>query len=94
MTAKVKQIEADGVTISIINYNSDDYMSLTDMIKAKDGDFFISDWLRNANTLDYIAAWESMNNPDFNYGEFAIIRQSAGCCQFKSNQACIPRVFL
>ncbi|MFA5297979.1 MAG: KilA-N domain-containing protein [Lutibacter sp.] len=78
MTAKIKQIEVDGVTISIVNYNSEDYMSLTDMIKAKDGDFFISDWLRNANTLDYISAWESMNNPDFNYGEFAIIRQSAG----------------
>ena len=74
MTAKIKKIEADGVTISIVNYNSEDYMSLTDMIKAKDGDFFISDWLRNANTLDYIAAWESMNNTGFNYGEFAIIK--------------------
>lgn len=83
MTAKIKKIEADGVTISIVNYNSEDYMSLTDMIKAKDGDFFISDWLRNANTLDYIAAWESMNNTGFNYGEFAIIRQSAGSNSFK-----------
>jgi hypothetical protein len=41
------------------------------MIKAKDGGFFISDWLRNTNTLDYVSAKESMNNPDFNYGEFA-----------------------
>ena len=53
---KIKQIEADGITISIVNYNADHYMSLTDMMKAKDGDFFISDWLRNANTLDYISA--------------------------------------
>jgi hypothetical protein len=83
MTAKIKQIEADGITISIVNHDSDHYMSLTDMMKAKDGDFFISDWLRNANTLDYIAAWESMNNPDFNYGEFAVIRQSAGSNSFK-----------
>nr|WP_314346012.1 hypothetical protein [Haemophilus parahaemolyticus] len=26
-------------------------MNLTDMLKAKDGEFFISDWLRNRNTL-------------------------------------------
>jgi len=28
--------------------------------------------------LDYITAWEDMYNPNFNYGEFAIIRQAAG----------------
>lgn len=48
------------------------------MIKAKDGDFFVSDWLRNANTLEYLSAWERLNNHDFNYGEFAIIRKGAG----------------
>jgi hypothetical protein len=28
------------------------YISLTDMLKAKDGDFFISDWLRNGNAVE------------------------------------------
>jgi hypothetical protein len=27
------------------------FISLTDMLKAKDGDYFISDWLRNRNTV-------------------------------------------
>lgn len=35
-------------------------------MKTNYGSFFISDWLRNANTLDYISAWESMHNPNFN----------------------------
>lgn len=83
MTAKLKKIEVEGKIISIVEYNSEDYISLTDMIKAKEGAFFISDWLRNANTLDYISAWETMNNSNFNYGEFAIIRQSAGANSFK-----------
>lgn len=81
--AKRNSITVQGTTINITSTNEEDYISLTDMVKAKDGDFFISDWLRNANTLDYIAAWESMNNKDFNYGEFAIIRQSAGSNSFK-----------
>ncbi|WP_339699697.1 KilA-N domain-containing protein [uncultured Roseivirga sp.] len=79
----MKKIEVEGKVITIVDHNSDDFISLTDMIKAKDGSFYISDWLRNANTLDYISAWESMHNPNFNYGEFATIRQSAGSNAFK-----------
>ena len=50
---------------------------MTDMIKAKDGDFFITDWLRNRNTLEYIGIWEKVYNPNFNYGEFATIRNQS-----------------
>ena len=50
-----KKITVQSTEISVlIGKNDNDYISLTDMIKAKDGDFFISDWLRNRNTLEYI----------------------------------------
>lgn len=52
--------------IRVIKQNGEDYISLTDMLKAKDGEFFISDWLRNRNTLEYIGIWEEINNPNFN----------------------------
>ena len=59
----------------IIHFDIDNNsISLTDMIRAKDGDFFISDWLRNRNTVEFLGIWESLHNPDFNYGEFAIIK--------------------
>ncbi len=80
---KVQKIVVDNVSISLTEIGDEDYICLTDMIKAKDGEFFISDWLRNVNTLEYISAWETMNNPGFNYGEYAIIRQSAGTNTFK-----------
>jgi len=53
------------------------------MLKAKDGDFFISDWLRNRNTLEYLGIWEKLYNPNFNYGDFALIRNQAGLNSFK-----------
>ena len=53
------------------------------MLKAKDGEFFISDWLRNRNTLEYIGIWEELNNPNFNYGEFALIKSQSGLNRFK-----------
>jgi len=31
-----------------------DYICLTDMLRAKDGDFLITDWLRNRNTIEFI----------------------------------------
>ena len=48
------------------------------MLKAKDGVFFISDWLRNRNTVEFLGIWEQIHNLAFNYGEFAIIKSQAG----------------
>jgi len=53
------------------------------MLKAKDGEFFISDWLRNRNTVEFLGIWESVYNPDFNYGGFATIRSQAGLNSYK-----------
>jgi len=69
--------------ITVIQLQDEDYICLTDMLKAKDGDFFVSDWLRNRNTLEYIGICEQINNPDFNYGEFAVIKNKSGLNSFK-----------
>jgi len=53
------------------------------MLRAKEGEFFISDWLRNRNTVEFLGMWESVFNPGFNYGEFAIIRSQAGLNSYK-----------
>mgnify|MGYP002409259134 FL=1 len=47
-----------GTEISVTTINDNDYISITDMLKAKDGDFFISDWLRNRNTVEFLGIWE------------------------------------
>src|SRR5580693_582479 len=81
--AKNKTINVKGTEITIIKQNNEDYISLTDMLKAKDGDFFIADWLRNRNTVEFLGVWESVYNPAFNYGEFAIIKSQAGLNSYK-----------
>jgi len=80
MSKKYKNIVVLNNEITI---TKDDFISLTDMLKAKDGDFFISDWLRNRNTLEYIGIWERIHNPNFNYGEFAIIKSQSGLNNYK-----------
>ncbi len=80
---KGKKITVKDTSIRIVAVEDEDYISLTDMLRAKDGDFFISDWLRNRNTVEFLGIWESVNNPAFNYGEFATIRSQAGLNSYK-----------
>lgn len=77
------KIKVQDTEVTIIQVNDEDYLSLTDMIRAKDGDFFVTDWLRNRNTLEYIGIWEKVYNPVFNYGEFATIKSHSGLNSFK-----------
>ncbi|MCL2118805.1 MAG: KilA-N domain-containing protein [Planctomycetaceae bacterium] len=77
------KIVIQNTEITIITVENEDYICITDMLKAKDGDFFVTDWLRNRNTLEYIGVWEQVYNPNFNYGEFAIIKSKAGLNNFK-----------
>lgn len=81
---KISKIIVQDKQIGIFRDSShQDYISLTDMLQAKDGDFFISDWLRNRNTVEFLGIWEKLHNPDFNYGGFAIIRSNVGLHNYK-----------
>ncbi|MBD5187255.1 MAG: KilA-N domain-containing protein [Bacteroidales bacterium] len=77
------KITVKDTEVNIVKVNGEEYICLTDMLHAKDGDFFITDWLRNRNTLEFIGIWEKVYNPNFNYGEFAIIKNQAGLNSFK-----------
>ena len=80
---KTDKLNIQGTEVRIAKIGDEDYICLTDMLKAKDGDFFIADWLRNRNTLEFIGVWERVYNPEFNYGEFATIRNQSGLNSFK-----------
>lgn len=79
----MKRLNVLETEISVIKVKDEDYISLTDMLKSKDGNFFISDWLRNRNTVEFLGIWECIYNPSFNYGEFATIKSSAGLNSYK-----------
>lgn len=70
--------------ISVIKVENQDYISLTDILKSKDGDFFVSDWLRNRNTLQFLAAWERLHNHSlFNEQGFNSLLVNSGLNSFK-----------
>ena len=77
------ELKVDDKKINYMKIEDEDYISITDMLKSKDGNFFVTDWLRNRNTIEFLGIWEELHNPNFNYGEFAIIKSQAGLNSYK-----------
>ena len=71
------------IPVSVIRISNEDYIGLTDMLKAKDGEYFFSNWLRNRNTVEFLGIWEKLNNPAFNCVEFDIIKSQAGLNSYR-----------
>ncbi len=74
-----KKIEVQGIDVRIREDN--DYICITDIARKVDErtDIVLSNWLRNASTLDFLFEWESMHNSEFfNPIKFDGIRKEAG----------------
>ncbi|MBL7817814.1 MAG: KilA-N domain-containing protein [Saprospiraceae bacterium] len=78
--SKKRIIEVKGIPISI---HKEDYISLSDIANGFEGGTgLIEKWIRNKNTIEYLAVWESLYNPDFNSPEFEGIKMEAGTNRF------------
>ncbi|WEV73010.1 KilA-N domain-containing protein [Bifidobacterium sp. ESL0790] len=77
---KSSRIHAEDVDITIHTVSGQDFISLTDMARhlgASPGDV-IRRWLRLADTIDFLSAWESLANPLFDKDAAESIRGQAG----------------
>ena len=83
---KKDTIHAEGIDIGI--YTTDfenEFISLTDIAKYRNVDdprFVIQNWMRNRNTIEFLAVWETLHNPDFNRVQFEAVKNEAGLNRF------------
>jgi hypothetical protein len=67
--SKISTIDIKDAIISITKIKEEDYICLTDMAKAKEGDNraadVIKNWIRTRTTIEFLGTWETMYNPDF-----------------------------
>jgi len=86
MRKKNALIEVKGIPVSIFQSNKEDYISLTDIAKSKDGDSraadIIKNWIRNRGTIEFIGTWEQIHNSNFKVVEFDHFRMNAGLTSF------------
>jgi hypothetical protein len=83
MMGKDSIINVQGHDIHVTQINQQDFISLTDMVKAlDDGSALIEKWIRNINTIEFLGVWESMYNQNFKLPEFEEFRSRAGLNSF------------
>lgn len=83
---KTSLITVQQTPVTIININQRDYISLTDMAKARTDDSraadVIKNWLRSRSTLEFLGTWELLYNPNFKVVEFDHFKSEAGLHTF------------
>ncbi len=83
---KLKKIEIENTIISITRIHEEDYICLTDMAKAKQGDNraadVIKNWIRTRTTIEFLGTWEVLYNPNFKVVEFDHFKSEAGLPTF------------
>ena len=83
----VRKINIDDSEISVIfGLHDEDYICLTDMVKAGDNsdrtNIVIQNWMRRKDTISYLGVWENLHNPDFKSIEFDAIKNASGTNRF------------
>ena len=76
------KIKVQNTGITVVAYNDNDYISLTDMARSQMQEHIIFRWLSLKSTLEYIGEWEMLYNPSFNCTEFGTIKNMAGSNNF------------
>ena len=83
---KTTSITVQDVPVTIMNVDQRDYISLTDMAKARTdagrAADVIKNWLRARSTLEVRGTWEIMYNPNFKVVEFDHFKSEAGLHTF------------
>ena len=81
--AKKKTINVQGTEVTLITQKENDYISLTDIDKRFKGNGrHIENWLRNQNTIEYLATWEELHNSNFNSMQLHGIKEKIGLNRF------------
>ena len=80
------KITVQGTEITIVSERNNDYISLTDMANAKEGEAraadIIKNWIRTRTTLEFLGTWEQLYNSDFKVVEFDHFKMHAGLPSF------------
>lgn len=86
MSRKTSSILVQDVPVTVMSIDQRDYISLTDMAKARTdagrAADVIKNWLRARSTLEFLGTWEIMYNPDFKVVEFDHFKSEAGLHTF------------
>lgn len=74
------KITVQNTQINVFHWEEQDYISLTDMASAKDGDSrsadIIKNWIRNRYTIEFLGTWEIIHNPNLKWSNLTTLEET------------------
>ncbi len=77
----MNKITIKNIDINITGIGDDDFISLTDIARAKnpkEPKDVVKNWMRLRSSLEFLGIWETLNNPNFNRVEFDPLLAESG----------------
>ncbi len=77
----MNKITVKNIQINITGISDDDFISLTDIARAKnpkEPKDVVKNWMRLRSSLEFLGIWETLNNPSFNRVEFDPLLTESG----------------
>ena len=80
------KLQVENTEITVLTIGENDYISLTDMANAKEGESraadVIKNWIRTRYAVEFLSVWEQINNPNFKVVESDHFKMHAGLPNF------------
>lgn len=80
------KIQVENTEVTVLTIGENDYISLTDMANAKEGESraadVIKNWIRTRYAVEFLSVWEQINNPNFKVVESDHFKMQAGLPNF------------
>lgn len=70
---KKEIIIVKNISISILKFGKEDFISLTDIARNKNAEKpkdVVKNWMRSKTTIEFLGLWEQLNNTNFKGVEF------------------------
>ena len=76
----ITSMNVQNIEVRVMRVGNEDYISLTDIARLRNVDIpssVIKKWMSSFNTVEFLGLWEKLNNVNFNWTEFGLIKNDS-----------------
>lgn len=79
-----KKINIQGSEVRLVKNLDEDFVCITDIAKSGEGNHhdIVKNYFKNRSNIDFLGLWEKLYNPNFNWGNFDLIKNKVGANSF------------
>lgn len=79
-----KKLDLQGKPVRLITKQDEDFICITDIAKTGEGNHhdIVKNYFKNRSNIEFLGLWEELHNPNFNWGNFDLIKSKVSANNF------------